>query len=754
MKITIMGKITSLTGGMLILLIAVMAVYQASIIFSTNEFKTLIDSEIKIANRAQLVKNMMMESIKHEKQFLLQPDTKFVQELNEHTSRLLKETQEIQQAALGMGLTAEAKKAGEIITLANDYLTAFTDIVNAATAKGFTQESGLQGEFSAIAVSLAGKMQKYQVDDLYIALLQVRRYEKDYISTESDKDKTYLLENIARYKKLLDQSRAEESAVAVQKKALTQYDEILQKYIAKAEGTAGGSKKILYRKMRMRARKMESAVADIYVPRSLELLLDIRKNEKDYLLTKDAKYIDKVHASIAMLKDVFKGSGILEEYTGIVEKELAAYKNAFDDLTAKDVEIENLMVTMGKTTQEITVQVEGIVKSANESSNSKIKSTVSRTKKYSYVAVGVGGLAFIIGIFSAFFITRSITKPIKETVEMLEDIAEGEGDLTKRLKAMTRDEIGDMAGLFNVFVEKLHGIIWKISQNIDTLALFSNELSNFSEHMATASNEVSFSSNNVASATEEMSSNLLSVSTTMGQASSNIEIMAASIEEMTSTVNEIAKSTDNARNMSEDAVTQVEKVSNRVGVLDDSAQDIGKVTETITEISEQTNLLALNATIEAARAGEAGKGFAVVAVEIKELAKKTSEATLVIKEKIEGIQDISRETTSNIMQISSVISDVNEVVTMIASTVEEQAATIREIAGNIAQVNDGVKDVNDNMAQSTQVSQNIAKDISEVNISMDGVSKSGSKLRSESEELAKLAGNLNDLVGTFKIDKA
>ena len=109
--------------------------------------------------------------------------------------------------------------------------------------------------------------------------------------------------------------------------------------------------------------------------------------------------------------------------------------------------------------------------------------------------------------------------------------------------------------------------------------------------------------------------------------------------EMTSTINEIARNSEKARTITHESASRAQDVAVKVNALGNAAQEVGNVTETITEISAQTNLLALNATIEAARAGEAGKGFADVANEIKELARQTAEATLEIKGQIEGIQN-------------------------------------------------------------------------------------------------------------------
>ena len=132
-------------------------------------------------------------------------------------------------------------------------------------------------------------------------------------------------------------------------------------------------------------------------------------------------------------------------------------------------------------------------------------------------------------------------------------------------------------------------------------------------------------------------------------------------------------------------------------------REIGKVTETISEISSQTNLLALNATIEAARAGAAGKGFAVVAGEIKALAQQTATATEDIKSRISGVQNSTSSGIAEIEKISRVIFEVSDIVGSIAAAIEEQTVSTKDIARNIAEASFGVNDVNERIAQSSEV---------------------------------------------------
>ena len=285
-----------------------------------------------------------------------------------------------------------------------------------------------------------------------------------------------------------------------------------------------------------------------------------------------------------------------------------------------------------------------------------------------------GLLAVAAATLIAVIISRGITQPIEQATSQLNEIAKGNFSLLVEEESLNRkDEFGVVAKSIDNLNTNIGQMIKDVSQGVTTLASASTELSAISNQMTDGAGRTSMQANSVSTAAEEMSTNVVSVAAGMEQATASLTMVATATEEMTSTIAEIAGNSEKARTTTNEAVAHATRVSDMISKLGQAAQEIGKVTETITSISAQTNLLALNATIEAARAGAAGKGFAVVAGEIKELAQQTSGATEDIKNKIAAIQSSTSETIGDIEAITKVISEVSDIVTTIAGAIEEQS---------------------------------------------------------------------------------
>ncbi|CAG34890.1 related to methyl-accepting chemotaxis protein (TlpB) [Desulfotalea psychrophila LSv54] len=364
-------------------------------------------------------------------------------------------------------------------------------------------------------------------------------------------------------------------------------------------------------------------------------------------------------------------------------------------------------------------------------------------------AISVLTMLTVIGI-AIFFLLRHMVKiPLEQIGSNFNQAADG--NLTVQANIASKDEIGILGHNFNHFLSQLHDIMQNIARQIETLKGASGSLENVAAEMSKGAEEMTHRSHSVASASVEMSSNMTLVSEAMTEANSNINIMAASTEEMTATINEIAKNAANAKSISETAVTEASHATQKMKHLGNSAQNIGKITGTITEISAQTNLLALNATIEAARAGEAGKGFAVVAAEIKQLANQTSAATIEITSSISEIQTDTAGAIEETEHIGQVISRIDDIISTIASAVEQQSASTREIATSINQASSGLKEISCNIQSSSAVAEEISKDINSVDSTASHIASNSSSVEKNAKDLAGLAEQLKDHVERFQI---
>ncbi|MBG6841282.1 methyl-accepting chemotaxis protein [Pseudomonas aeruginosa] len=338
-----------------------------------------------------------------------------------------------------------------------------------------------------------------------------------------------------------------------------------------------------------------------------------------------------------------------------------------------------------------------------------------------WVELGLGLGAAVLGLLVLWLSARGVTRPILGVAHMLRDIASGEGDLTQRLPHTGRDELGELAGWFNRFLDKLQPIIRDVKVSVRDARSTADQSAAISSQTSAGMQQQFREIDQVATASHEMTATAQDVARSAAQAADAARGADQATRDGLALIDRTTQSIDSLAANLTSAMGQVEQLAS-------SSEEIGSVLEVIRAIAEQTNLLALNAAIEAARAGDAGRGFAGVADEVRNLARRTQDSVEQIRGVIEGLQQGTRdvvdamhgshrqaqgsveqvdEAVAALQRIGEAVTVINDMNLQIASAAEEQSSVAEEINRNVAAIRDVTESLSSQAEESAQVSQSL-----------------------------------------------
>ncbi|MDD0843309.1 methyl-accepting chemotaxis protein [Pseudomonas sp. Gutcm_11s] len=336
-------------------------------------------------------------------------------------------------------------------------------------------------------------------------------------------------------------------------------------------------------------------------------------------------------------------------------------------------------------------------------------------------SIGVSLAAVLLGVALMWLTARGVTQPILGVAAMLKNIASGEGDLTRRLEYAKPDELGELAGWFNRFLDKLQPIIADVKRSVQDARSTADQSAAIASQTSAGMQQQFREIDQVATASQEMSATAHDVANNAAQAADAARGADSAAREGLSVI-------DRTTLAIEQLASELSSAMGEVEALASSSEQIGSVLEVIRGIAEQTNLLALNAAIEAARAGEAGRGFAVVADEVRNLAKRTQDSVEEIRQVIENLQNGTRDVVGSmhsshkqaqgsveqveqavvaLRRIGDSVTVINDMNLQIASAAEEQSAVAEEVNRNVASIRDVTEALSSRADESARVSQTL-----------------------------------------------
>ncbi len=585
-----------------------------------------------------------------------------------------------------------------------------------------------------------------------VGLMELRRYEKDFFLRNEEKyasEHARVAETVAGKMKDL----ADRLVVPANQELLKKIRDGIATYQSQFKAVADDTRMIgmsgqsgLRSSVHEAALEMEDRIKTADEPKLMISLLTMRRHEKDFLQSEEAKYAEMFEQEATAFAGLLEGSTLSAEAKAVAGARLDSYRQAFEQLSETMMYRAQTVDALSATFRETEPQIDALRDSLSQAYTTvRAESEATQAALSRMMLIGMIVIATV-SVLLAALIGRGISRPIADMTAAMKALAGG--DRTIAVPGRGRaDEVGAMAEAVQVFkTSMIEADRLAAEQAAEQAAKerraaavehliqgFDRTMSSVLGGVASASTELSQTAESMAALADQTNRQATASAAAAEQTSANGQTVASAAEEMGASIQEISRQVSRSNDIAARAVREAQETTGSVRSLAEEAGRIGEVVKLIQDIASQTNLLALNATIEAARAGEAGKGFAVVASEVKALANQTAKATEDISAQIANVQTATQGTVAAIEGIGATIASINEIASTIAAAIEEQNATTGEITRNVQQAAQGTEEVSSNVSQVNQAANQTGTAASQVLGASNELSQQAEALRREVE---------------------